>query len=147
LVAAGFAAFYVFIHHAFVANVIVFIPDYIIYSDNRGLHRHFSLFAALRLATDMEASSASPSDIGTRLIMVPTFGRSVLATPGRTFIPDALPILASSTQRLVFIGFDNIFFGTDYFPTSTSTMSPTSSSCTRFWQTRVCLHPRRAPGF
>jgi hypothetical protein len=25
--AAGFAAFYVFVHHAFVANAIVFIPD------------------------------------------------------------------------------------------------------------------------
>jgi hypothetical protein len=43
LVATGFAAFYVFVHHAFVASVIVFIPDYIVYSDNRGLHRHFSL--------------------------------------------------------------------------------------------------------
>jgi hypothetical protein len=61
LVAAGFAAFYVFIHHAFVASVIVFIPDYIVYSDNHGLHRHFSLFATLRVATDTEASSASPS--------------------------------------------------------------------------------------
>jgi hypothetical protein len=47
LVAAVFAAFYVFVRHAFVANVIVFIPNYIVYSDNRGLHRHFSLFAAL----------------------------------------------------------------------------------------------------
>jgi hypothetical protein len=44
---AGFAALYVFFHHAFVASVIVFIPDYIVYSDNRGLHQHFSLFAAL----------------------------------------------------------------------------------------------------
>jgi hypothetical protein len=61
LVAAGFAAFYVFIHHAFVASAIVFIPDYIVYSDNHGLHWHFSLFAALRVATNMEASSASPS--------------------------------------------------------------------------------------
>jgi hypothetical protein len=32
LVAADFAAFYVFVHHAFVANVIVVIPDYIVYS-------------------------------------------------------------------------------------------------------------------
>jgi hypothetical protein len=47
LVAAGFAAFYVFVHHAFVANIIVFILDYIVYSNNRGLHRHFSLFVAL----------------------------------------------------------------------------------------------------
>jgi hypothetical protein len=68
LVAAGFAAFYVFIHHAFVVNVIVFIPDYIVYSDNRGLHRHFSLFATPRLAINTEASSATPSDIGARLI-------------------------------------------------------------------------------
>jgi hypothetical protein len=52
LVDASFVAFYVFICHAFVANVIVFIPDYMVYSDNRGLHRHFFLFAALRLTTD-----------------------------------------------------------------------------------------------
>jgi hypothetical protein len=47
LVAARFATFYVFFHHAFITSVIVFIPDYIVYSDNRGLHRHFSLFSAL----------------------------------------------------------------------------------------------------
>jgi hypothetical protein len=47
LVAASFAAFYVFIHHAFVSSVTVFIPDYIVYSDNHGLHRHISFFAAL----------------------------------------------------------------------------------------------------
>jgi hypothetical protein len=66
---AGFAAFYVFVHHAFIATIIVLIPDNIVYSDSHGLHRHFSLFAALRLAADMEASSASPSDIGARLMM------------------------------------------------------------------------------
>jgi hypothetical protein len=96
LVAVGFATFYVFVHHAFIANVIVFIPDYIVDSNNHGLHRHFSLFAALRLATDTEASSASPSDIGTGLIMVPTLGRPILVTPGRTFIPNAFSSLASS---------------------------------------------------
>jgi hypothetical protein len=90
------AAFYVFIHHAFVASVVVFIPDYIVYFDNRGLHRHFSLFAALRLATDMNASSASPSDISARLMIVLTLGCPVLATPGSAFIPDAFPSLASS---------------------------------------------------
>jgi hypothetical protein len=47
LVVASFAAFYVFVHHAFVANIIFFIPDYIVYSDNRRLHHLFSLFAAL----------------------------------------------------------------------------------------------------
>jgi hypothetical protein len=47
LVAASFTTFYVFVHHAFVANVIVFIPDYVVYSNNRGLHRYFSLFVAL----------------------------------------------------------------------------------------------------
>jgi hypothetical protein len=47
LVAAGFATFNVFVHHAFIANIIVFIPDYIVYSNNHGLHQHFSLFAAL----------------------------------------------------------------------------------------------------
>jgi hypothetical protein len=31
LVAAGFSAFYVFVHHAFIANAIVFILDNIIY--------------------------------------------------------------------------------------------------------------------
>jgi hypothetical protein len=47
LVVAGFVAFYVFVHHALIASNIIFIPGYIIYSDNHGLHRHFSLFAAL----------------------------------------------------------------------------------------------------
>jgi hypothetical protein len=60
LFAVGFIAFYIFVHHAFVANIIIFIPDYIVYSNNRGLYRHFSLFTALLLATDTEASSASP---------------------------------------------------------------------------------------
>jgi hypothetical protein len=46
--------------------------------------------------------------------MVPTLGRPVLATPGRAFILDVFPSLASSAQCLVFIGFDNVFFGTDY---------------------------------
>jgi hypothetical protein len=113
LVAAFFTTFYVFVHHAFIASVIVFIPDYIVYSENRGLHRHISLFAALRLATDTEASSACPSDTGTWLMMEPTLERPVLATPGCAFIHDAFPSLASSTQRLVFIGFDNILFCID----------------------------------
>jgi hypothetical protein len=131
LVTASFAAFYVFVHHAFVVSVIIFIPDYIVYSDNRGLHRHFPLFADLRLATDMEASPASPSDIGARLMMFPTLGRPVLATPGHAFIPDAdaFPSLASSVQCLVFIGID-------YFSTSALTVSPTSSLCTQFWKNR-----------
>jgi hypothetical protein len=47
LVTASYAAFYIFVWHAFVANFIVFIPDYIGYSDNCGLHQHFILFAAL----------------------------------------------------------------------------------------------------
>jgi hypothetical protein len=72
--------------------------------------------------------------IGARLMMVPTLGRLVLATPGRAFIPDAFSDLASSVQRLVFIGFDNVFIGIDYFSMSTLTTSPTSSLCTRFWQ-------------
>jgi hypothetical protein len=110
-----------------VANVVIFIPDYIVYSDNHELHRHFSLFAAPRLATDTEASSASPSDIGARLIMVPTLEHPVLATPGRAFIPDAFPSLACFPQRLVFIGFDNVFFGIDYFSTSASSVLPTST--------------------
>jgi hypothetical protein len=95
LVAAGFTTFDDFVHHAFFTNVIIFIPDYIVYSDNRRLDWHFYLFAALRLATDTEASSASPSDIGARLIMVPTLGCPVLATPGRAFILDAFLSLAS----------------------------------------------------
>jgi hypothetical protein len=128
---------YVFVHHAFVANVIVFIPNYIIYSNNHGLHRHFSLFTALCLATDTEASSASPSDIDARLIMVPSLRCPVCAIPDRAFIPNAFPSLASSRQHLVFIGFDNAFFGTDYFPTSASTASLTSSLSTQFWQIGV----------
>jgi hypothetical protein len=68
--------------------------------------------------------------------MVPTLGRPILATPGHAFIPDALLSLASSAQRLVFIGFDNVFIGIDYFSTSTLTTSPTSSLCTRFWKNR-----------
>jgi hypothetical protein len=139
LVATSFAGFYVFVHHAFVASVIVFIPVYIVYSDNHGLHQHFSLFSALWLATDTEASSASPFDIGARLLMVPTFGRPVLATPGRAFFFDAFSSLASSTQHLIFIGFNNVFFGIDNFSMSASTASP--SSHTRFWQNRVCLRP------
>jgi hypothetical protein len=134
LVAAGFTAFYDFIHHAYVANIIVFIPDYIVYSDNHGLHQHFFLFTALRLATDTEASSACPSDICARLMMVPTLGRSILATPGRAFIPDTFPSLASSSQRIVFIRFNNVFIGIDYFSMSVLTASPTSSLFTRFWQ-------------
>jgi hypothetical protein len=35
----------------------------------------------------------------------------VLATPVRVFVPDASPGLASSDQCLVFIGIDNVFFG------------------------------------
>jgi hypothetical protein len=64
--------------------------------------------------------------------MVPTPGRPVLETPGRTFVLDAFPILTSSTQRLVFIGFNNVFFGIDYFSTSASTASLTSTLLTRF---------------
>jgi hypothetical protein len=67
-------------------------------------------------------------------MMVPTLGRPVLATPGRAFIPDVLPSLASSAQRLIFIGFNNAFIGIDYFSTSALTVSPTSSLCTRVWQ-------------
>jgi hypothetical protein len=133
LVVTSFAAFYVFIHHAFVASVMVFIHDYIVYSNNRGLHQHFSLFAALRLATDTEASSASPSDIGARLMMVPTVRRPVLATPVRAFIPDVFPSMTSLMQHLVFIDFDNVFIGIDYFSMSALTTSPTSSLFTRFW--------------
>jgi hypothetical protein len=59
----------------------VFIPDYIVYSNNHGLHRHISLYAALRTATVTEASSASPSDTGARFMIVPTLERPVLATP------------------------------------------------------------------
>jgi hypothetical protein len=62
-------------------------------------------------------------------MMVPTLGRPVLATPGRAFI---LGSLASSAQRLVFIDFDNIFVGIDYFSTSSLTTSPTSSLLTWF---------------
>jgi hypothetical protein len=127
LVVIGFATFYFFVPHAFIASIIVFIPDYIVYSDNRGLHQHFSLFVTLQLATDTEASSANPSDVGARLIMVPTLGRRVLATPVRAFIADVFPILASSAQCLVFIGFDNVFIGIDYFSTATLTVLPTSS--------------------
>jgi hypothetical protein len=59
--------------------------------------------------------------------MVPTLGRPVLATSGRAFIPDAFLSLASSAQRLNFIGFDIVFLGIDYFSTSSSTASPTLS--------------------
>jgi hypothetical protein len=121
LAVAGFAAFYIFIHHAFVAGVIVLIPDYIVYSNNRGLHRHFSLFTTLRLATDMEASSVSPSHICARLMMVPTLRQPVLATLGHAFILDVFPSLASLAQRLVFIGFDNVFIGINYFSMSALT--------------------------
>jgi hypothetical protein len=65
-------------------------------------------------------------------MMVPTLGRPVLATPGRAFVPDAFPSLESSAQRLIFIGFDNVFFGIDYFSMSALTASPTSSLRTRF---------------
>jgi hypothetical protein len=44
-----------------------------------------------------------------------------LATPGRSFVPDVFPSLASSAQCLVFIGFDNVFFGINYFSLSAST--------------------------
>jgi hypothetical protein len=47
LIIADFAAFYIFVHPAFVASIIVFISDYIIYSDNHGLHWHFSFFVTL----------------------------------------------------------------------------------------------------
>jgi hypothetical protein len=63
--------------------------------------------------------------------MVPTLERPVLATPGHAFIPDAFPSLASSAQRLVFIGFKNVFFRIDYFSTSASTASLTLSLLTR----------------
>jgi hypothetical protein len=69
-------------------------------------------------------------------MMVPTLGRPVLATPVRVFVPDAFPSLASSVQRLIFIGFDNVFFSIDYFSMSVLTASPTSSLCTWFWQNR-----------
>jgi hypothetical protein len=62
----GSAAFYVFFHHDFIANIIVFIPDYIVYFDNHELQRHLSLYAALRTAAVMEASSAGPSETGAR---------------------------------------------------------------------------------
>jgi hypothetical protein len=65
-------------------------------------------------------------------MMVPTLGHPVLATPGHAFIPDAFPSLASSAQRLVYISFDNVFIGIDYFSTSASTMSPTSPLHTQF---------------
>jgi hypothetical protein len=65
-------------------------------------------------------------------MMVPTLKRPVLATPGRSFIPDAFPSLESSAHRLVFIGFDNVFIDIDFFSTSASTASPTLSLCTRF---------------
>jgi hypothetical protein len=54
-------------------------------------------------------------------MMVPTLGCPVLATPGCVFVPDTFPSLASSVQRLVFIGFNNVFFSIDYFALSTST--------------------------
>jgi hypothetical protein len=56
-----------------------------------------------------------------------------LATPSRAFITDAFPSLARSVQHLIFIGFDNVFFGIDYFSMSSSTTSPTSSLLTQFW--------------
>jgi hypothetical protein len=63
--------------------------------------------------------------------MVPALGRPVLATLGRAFIPDAFPSLASSAQRLIFIDFDNVFFGIDCFSMFASTTSPTLSLLTR----------------
>jgi hypothetical protein len=45
----------------------------------------------------------------------------------RAFIPHAFPNLANLAQRLIFIGFDNVFFSIDYFSTSFSTVSLTSS--------------------
>jgi hypothetical protein len=69
-------------------------------------------------------------------MMVPTLGCPVLATPGCAFVPDAFPGLASSAQHLVFIGFDNVFFGIDYFSMSASTASSTLSLRTWFWQNR-----------
>jgi hypothetical protein len=64
--------------------------------------------------------------------MVLTLGRPVLAAPKRAFIPDVFPSLASLAQRLVFISFNNVFIGIDYFSTSTSTASPTSYLRIRF---------------
>jgi hypothetical protein len=51
-------------------------------------------------------------------MIVPTPGRPVLATPGHAFVPDAFPSLANSAKCLVFIGFDNVFFGIDTSPTN-----------------------------
>jgi hypothetical protein len=65
-------------------------------------------------------------------MMVLTLGRPVLATPKRAFIPDMFPSLASSAQRLIFISFNNVFIGIDYFSMSTSKASPTSYLRTRF---------------
>jgi hypothetical protein len=42
-----------------------------------------------------------------------------LATPGSAFVCDAFLSLASSAQRLIFIGFDNVFFDIDTSPTTT----------------------------
>jgi hypothetical protein len=69
--------------------------------------------------------------------MVPTLGRPVLATPCRAFILDEFPSLASSAQCLLLIGFDNVFFGINYFSMFASTTSLTSSLRTRFWQNRT----------
>jgi hypothetical protein len=63
--------------------------------------------------------------------MVPALGHLVLATLGRAFIPDEFPSLASSAQCLIFIGFDNVFFGIDCFSMFASTTSPTLSLLTR----------------
>jgi hypothetical protein len=60
----------------------------------------------------------------------------MLATPIHAFVPNTFPCLASSAQRVVFVGFDNIFIGIDYFSMSASTASLTSSLRTRFWQNR-----------
>jgi hypothetical protein len=57
-----------------------------------------------------------------------------LAISGRAFVPDTFPSLANSVQRLIFIGFNNIFFGIDYFSMTASTASLTSSLHTRFWK-------------
>jgi hypothetical protein len=95
------------VHHDFIASVI--IPNYFVYSDNRRLHRHLSLFVALRTSTITTASYAGPSDIGTRFMMVSTLACLVLATPVHAFIPHAFSSLASSAQQLVFICFHNVF--------------------------------------
>jgi hypothetical protein len=75
--------------------------------------------------------------------MLWTYQTLGIGNTGPCLHPDAFPSLARSVQCLVFIGCDNVFIIIDYFSTSASTLSPTSSLLTRpRWLRLHCLRHR-----